>query len=89
VASLTNAAQQVMTSFAVAGLATILAKRMNIYGPTAQSPVEAWSLSFGDTFLVLTFIATGGAVLGLMLSKPKRSVTDEGEPQPEMMMHMG
>ncbi|SFS52415.1 DHA2 family efflux MFS transporter permease subunit [Paenibacillus sp. BC26] len=89
VTSLTNAAQQVMTSFAVAGLATILAKRMVFYGPTAKSELEAYSLSFGDTFLILTFIAVFGAILGLMLRKPAPIAGEEGGKQPEMMMHVG
>ncbi|WP_219838372.1 DHA2 family efflux MFS transporter permease subunit [Paenibacillus sp. R14(2021)] len=88
VTSLTNAAQQVMTSFAVAGLSTILAKRMTLYSPTHKNPLDAWSLSFGDTFLVLTFIAVFGAVLGLMLRKPAKVEGEEGS-QPEMMMHVG
>ncbi|NBD27329.1 DHA2 family efflux MFS transporter permease subunit [Paenibacillus glycinis] len=88
VTSLTNAAQQVMTSFAVAGLSTILAKRMSIHSPTASSPLDAYSMSFGDTFLVLTFIAVFGAVLGLMLRRPAKVEGEDGV-QPEMMMHVG
>lgn len=88
VTSLTNAAQQVMTSFAVAGLATILAKRMTVYAPTAKSQLAAFSNSFGDTFLVLTFIAAFGAVLGLVLRKPEPVEGEEGN-RPEMMMHVG
>ncbi|RAP77455.1 DHA2 family efflux MFS transporter permease subunit [Paenibacillus montanisoli] len=88
VTSLTNAAQQVMTSFAVAGLATILAKRMAVYAPTAKSELAAYSLSFGDTFLVLTFISVFGALLGLLLKKPAK-VEGEEDRQPEMMMHVG
>jgi EmrB/QacA subfamily drug resistance transporter len=90
VTSLTNAAQQVMTSFAVAGLSTILAQRITVYNPAAEKPTLAiWSLSFGDTFLVLTFIAVFGAVLGLMLRKPTAQSAEEGSKQPEMMMHIG
>ncbi|AZN42749.1 DHA2 family efflux MFS transporter permease subunit [Paenibacillus albus] len=88
VTSLTNAAQQVMTSFAVAGLATILAKRMTVYAPTAKSQLAAFSNSFGDTFLVLTFIAAFGALLGLVLRKPEPVEGEEGN-RPEMMMHVG
>ncbi|SEN74220.1 DHA2 family efflux MFS transporter permease subunit [Paenibacillus sp. OV219] len=88
VTSLTNAAQQVMTSFAVAGLATILAKRMTVYAPNAKSQLAAFSSSFGDTFLVLTFIAAFGAVLGLVLRKPEPVEGEEGN-RPEMMMHVG
>ncbi|MFC4810854.1 DHA2 family efflux MFS transporter permease subunit [Paenibacillus sp. GCM10023250] len=88
VTSLTNAAQQVMTSFAVAGLSTILAKRMEVHAAAAKSQLDAYSQSFGDTFLVLTFIAVFGAVLGLMLRRPAKVEGQEGA-QPEMMMHVG
>ncbi|MBW7474546.1 DHA2 family efflux MFS transporter permease subunit [Paenibacillus oenotherae] len=89
VSSLTNAAQQVMSSFAIAGLATILASRMKVYGPTATSKLEMYSLSFGDTFLVLTGIAVGGGLLGLILNRPKRVAEGADNEKPEMMMHIG
>lgn len=89
VSSLTNAASQVMSSFAIAGLATILAGKMKLYGPTATSKLELYSLSFGDTFLVLTGIAVGGGLLAVILNRPKRVKDGQDDQQPEMMMHMG
>ncbi|QHW33510.1 DHA2 family efflux MFS transporter permease subunit [Paenibacillus rhizovicinus] len=88
VTSLTNAAQQVMTSFAVAGLSTILAKRVTAHVAEGKEQLDAYATGFGDTFLILTFIAVFGAVLGLMLRRPAK-VEGAENAQPEMMMHMG
>ncbi|MEX2460717.1 MAG: MDR family MFS transporter [Paenibacillaceae bacterium] len=73
VTSLTNAAQQVMTSFAVAGLMTILASKMKIFIPADGKPtLETWTNSFSATFKVLVYIAIAGLVLGILLKKPKK-----------------
>jgi len=89
VTSLTNAAQQVMGSLAVAGMTTLLMHQMKGYTAGGKSQLESFSLSFGDTFFVLLFIALGGALLGLMLSRPKRAAEGAEEARPEAMMHMG
>jgi EmrB/QacA subfamily drug resistance transporter len=74
VTSLTNAAQQVMTSFAVAGLITILASKMKIFTPADGKPTLAsWTSSFGATFQVLVIIGIAGLVLAIMLKKPKQA----------------
>jgi EmrB/QacA subfamily drug resistance transporter len=88
VTSLTNAAQQVMTSFAVAGLTTILFNKMTDYAKEGKPPAEAGTLAFGDTFLVLVGIAVLGIVIAVFLKKPKNA--DSGEEKPVeagMMMH--
>ncbi|QGQ94041.1 DHA2 family efflux MFS transporter permease subunit [Paenibacillus psychroresistens] len=73
VTSLTNAAQQVMTSFAVAGLITILASKMKIFMPADGIPTpETWTQSFSGTFKVLVYIALVGLVLAFLLKKPKK-----------------
>jgi EmrB/QacA subfamily drug resistance transporter len=72
VTSLTNAAQQVMMSFAVAGLSTILSERMEQHMKDGSQPLQALSTSFGDTFFVLVGIAIVGMVLSLMLKRPKK-----------------
>lgn len=79
VTSLTNAAQQVMMSFAVAILMTISTTKMQnmmIEQGKQQPDVHLYASSFGYTFLILLGIAVVGGLLGLMLSKPKRA---EGE----------
>jgi EmrB/QacA subfamily drug resistance transporter len=73
VTSLTNAAQQVMTSFAVAGLITILASKMKIFTPADGKPtLETWTQSFTGTFQVLVYIALAGLILGILLKRPKK-----------------
>ncbi|TXK69092.1 MDR family MFS transporter [Paenibacillus sp. N3.4] len=84
VTSLTNAAQQVMMSFAIAILMTILTTKMkNLMVETGkQKPdVDLYASSFGYTFLILLGIAVVGGLLGLMLQKPKRA---EGESTDEV-----
>ncbi|WP_336784525.1 MDR family MFS transporter [Paenibacillus sp. MMO-177] len=102
VTSLTSAAQQVMTSFAVAGLATILARRTEHYmasemaaggiaNPADITPVIAShvaSSSYGDTFLILAIIGVVGTLVGFLLSKPKRAEGANAE-KAEMPMMMG
>ncbi|CAK4834011.1 unnamed protein product [Aphanomyces euteiches] len=74
VTSLTNAAQQVMTSFAVAGLVTILASNMTKYIPKDGIPTpDTWTQSFSGTFKILVYIAIVGLVLGFLLKKPKKA----------------
>jgi EmrB/QacA subfamily drug resistance transporter len=78
VTSLTNAAQQVMTSFAVAGLSTLLAS--NIKDQLAagkQLSIQVWATSFGNTFFILVAIAAFGVVLGTLLRKPKQTAESE------------
>ena len=89
VTSLTNATQQVVSSLAVAMLTTIMASRMRGYVPPETAPtLEHYTQSFGDTFLVLVYIAIGGIVLAALLRKPKRQ-PDREEPtgDPGIMMH--
>lgn len=67
VSSLTSASQQVMGSFAVAGLSTLLTNHLS----QPSSPRAAdWVSAFHTTFLVVMAIAILGIVLGLILGKP-------------------
>ncbi|MDN3954593.1 DHA2 family efflux MFS transporter permease subunit [Sporolactobacillus laevolacticus] len=84
VTSLTNAAQQVMMSFAVAGLSTILSERMDLHMKEAVQPLHALSSSFGDTFSVLVGIAIVGMILSLMLKRPKKENGAESKKVPAM-----
>ncbi|MGG1517545.1 DHA2 family efflux MFS transporter permease subunit [Paenibacillus oryzisoli] len=75
VTSLTNAAQQVMMSFAIAILMTIFTTKMKdlMIEAKAQKPdVGLYASAFGHTFLILLGIAIVGGVLGLLLQKPKK-----------------
>ncbi|MDF2923427.1 MAG: drug resistance transporter, EmrB/QacA subfamily [Paenibacillaceae bacterium] len=79
VTSLTNAAQQVISSFAIAGLATLLAHYMKGYmSNPANTPLQSYAGSFGDTFLILGFISIGGVLLGLLLRREKTSPQTDG-----------
>jgi EmrB/QacA subfamily drug resistance transporter len=77
VTSLTNAAQQVVSSFAVAGLTTILSKQMETAIKAGKTMDLAWSDSFSTTFLVQVGIAIIGAGLALLLRKPKSSIAED------------
>ncbi|WP_169083012.1 DHA2 family efflux MFS transporter permease subunit [Paenibacillus sp. PL91] len=88
VTSLTAAAQQVMTSFAVAGLSTILASRMEHYGTTNPGPNVVYS-AYGDTFFILGSIAIIGAIAALLLRRPKQELGADPDEKPEVSMMMG
>jgi len=91
VTSLTNAAQQVMMSFAIAILMTILTTKMiNLMVESGQQKpdVDLYASSFGYTFLILLGIAIIGGLLGLMLQKPKRA-EGESTDEVEIPIHIG
>jgi len=72
VTALTSAAQQVMTSFSVAGLATILTSHIIARTPPKTAPtLDIFTSSFADTFLVTVCIAIVGVLLAISLTKPK------------------
>lgn len=70
VTSLNSALQQVVVSFAIASLATVLTSKVKIYTESGLR-LDAWPRAFHDTFLVVMFIAITGAALGFMIRKPK------------------
>jgi MFS family permease len=75
VTSLTNAAQQVMMSFAVAVLTTISTTKMQdlMVAQQKQAPdLPIFADAFGHTFFVLIFVAVAGAGLGILLKKPAK-----------------
>ncbi|AZN43519.1 DHA2 family efflux MFS transporter permease subunit [Paenibacillus albus] len=88
VTPLTSAAQQVVVSFAVAGLASYLSTRMADHMADSKGD-QGVSLvaSFGDTFFIAGCIAVAGALLAIALRKPKASEDDgtEGVHAPVMM----
>jgi len=79
VTSLTSAAQQVMVSFAVAGMAGFLTSSTKDYMTKIANPLEAMISAYGDTFLLAAGIALAGAVLSIILRKPVVSDIDQGE----------
>ncbi|MHA7963110.1 MDR family MFS transporter [Paenibacillus sp. CAU 1782] len=89
VTSLTSAAQQVMSSFAIAGLSTLLADRVKHYSTVSPGPDIPY-FSFGDVFFVLGFVAVFGMLVALLLRRPKNQGESDGsESGAEMNMMMG
>ncbi|ODG93882.1 MULTISPECIES: MDR family MFS transporter [Bacillaceae] len=76
VTPLTAAAQQVMVSFAVAGMAGFLTSSTKDYMTKTTNPLNAMISAFGDTFLLAAGIALVGALLAIILRKPKVQDTD-------------
>nr|WP_261306384.1 DHA2 family efflux MFS transporter permease subunit [Paenibacillus andongensis] len=74
VTPLNSASLQVVNSFAIAALtghlSSRIGKRMVEAGEHAQN-LKISALAFGDTFLIIACIATGGAILSLILRKPR------------------
>jgi hypothetical protein len=80
VTPLTTAAQQVMVSFAVAGLTGFLTTRITDHikaNGAAGNPLDASVAAFGDTFFLAACIAVTGAIVALILRKPKKITEDE------------
>ncbi|MBM7563197.1 DHA2 family efflux MFS transporter permease subunit [Paenibacillus sacheonensis] len=72
VTSLTSAAQQVVTSFSVAGLTTIIANRTSHYVSAGEKPMpDAMSHGFHDAYLVLVGLAAFGILCAATLRRPK------------------
>lgn len=94
VTPLTAAAQQVVVSFAVAGLTGFLTSRVTnkTMGTEKADIVNGLVHGFNDTFFLAACIALFGCVLSLILRKPKRMAEPEPElqtgdsPDPAMMM---
>lgn len=72
VTPLTAAAQQVMVSFAVAGMTGFLTSKITTHMTKIANPIEATVSAYGDTFLLAAGIAFAGALLGTILSRPKQ-----------------
>ncbi|MEK4437848.1 MDR family MFS transporter [Paenibacillus sp. FSL K6-2862] len=92
VTPLTAAAQQVVVSFAVAGLTGFLTSRIatNTSGTDVGSVIKGLVSGFNDTFFLAACIALFGCLLSLILRKPKRmqeeTLQTGDEPDPAMMM---
>ncbi|UQZ86447.1 putative transport protein HsrA [Paenibacillus konkukensis] len=79
VTPLTTAAQQVMVSFAVAGLTGYLTSQLadHMKESGGIDPIGSAVAAYGDTFLVAAGIACAGALLGLILRRPKPQLGDK------------
>lgn len=91
VTALTNAAQQFISSFAIAGLMTILASQMKYFSTEeGVSSLDTMANSFSATFKVLIYIAMAGLVMSMLLVKSKTSATDKNDQetlQAKNMLH--
>ncbi|WP_340018414.1 DHA2 family efflux MFS transporter permease subunit [Paenibacillus sp. FSL H3-0457] len=92
VTPLTAAAQQVVVSFAVAGLTGFLTSRIadNTTSTEPTTIVHGLVAGFNDTFFLAACIALFGCLLSLILRKPKPMPKEElqngDKPDPAMMM---
>ncbi|BBI35696.1 DHA2 family efflux MFS transporter permease subunit [Cohnella abietis] len=97
VTPLTTASQQVIMSFAIAGLTGYLTSRITKHitemggDPMVMRDSPAVTAAFGDIFFVTACIAAVGVVLSLILRKPRKKPEDdlletEGKPDASMMM---
>lgn len=90
VTPLTTAAQQVMVSFAVAGMTGFLSSRVSERMTGAGNPLEAAVASYGDTFYLAAAIAALGILFSLILRRPKQEKEPAGEgDQPNAAMMAG
>ncbi|SFE77604.1 drug resistance transporter, EmrB/QacA subfamily [Paenibacillus algorifonticola] len=92
VTPLTSASQQVVTSFAIAGLTGYFSSQITAHMTetgASSNMLENMSLAFGDTFFLSAGIAVAGVLLSIILRKPKLGDDHEQEedaPDPAMMM---
>lgn len=79
VTPLTAAAQQVMVSFAVAGLTGYLTSQLtdHMKDSGGTDPIGSAVAAYGDTFLLSAGIACAGALLGFILRRPKPQPGDQ------------
>ncbi|MBB6731756.1 DHA2 family efflux MFS transporter permease subunit [Cohnella zeiphila] len=89
VTSLTNAAQQVVSSLAIATLTTLSTNKMKdlLISAHKQAPeLKEWTTAFSYTFFILIFVGVAGAILGLLLSRPKVDPNAEASAEIHMMV---
>jgi len=95
VTSLTSAMQQVINSFAVATMVTILSSRITTLVAEGNVPVKSQAdlakamlavapQAFGYTFGVMLFVALTGAVLGLFLRRGRKQEHEDTAGSKEM-----
>jgi len=80
VTPLTTAAQQVVVSFAVAGLTGYLTSHITTHMKDVAkgiTPAEAVTAGFGDTFFLSACLAVAGFLFSFLLRKPKNKPEDK------------
>jgi len=76
VTSLTSAAQQVVGSFAIAGLTTLLVNRTNHYASRGEAPIpDAMAHAFHNAYLLIAILAATGLLLAFTLRRPAKEQT--------------
>lgn len=85
VTPLTSAGQQVMVSFAVAGLTGFLTSRVTHYVTAHHAPASATVSAFGDTFLLAAAIACIGFLTSFVVTRPKRAAQGDDAPTADMV----
>ncbi|WP_374954699.1 hypothetical protein [Paenibacillus sp. AR247] len=89
VTPLTAAAQQVVVSFAVAGMSGYLISRTTAHASRGGNPLNAAVQGFDDVFFLASCFAIVGVVLCLILRRPKPAAadaTDGSQPDPSLMI---
>ncbi|SDX14243.1 DHA2 family efflux MFS transporter permease subunit [Paenibacillus sp. CF384] len=89
VTPLTTAAQQVVTSFAVAGLTGYMTTRAADHMTAGGNQIEAAVNAYSDTFMLSFGLAIFGVVFSLILRKPKPQKDIAGTEQVDPAMMMG
>ncbi|MGQ3478726.1 MDR family MFS transporter [Paenibacillus sp. TY11] len=94
VTPLTTAAQQVVVSFAIAGLTGYLTSQITSHAASAgadANPLNAAVAGYGDTFFLSACLTTTGVALSLLLRKPKQQEEDgtADEDNPDLAMMKG
>ncbi|MFX3635034.1 MAG: MDR family MFS transporter [Candidatus Pristimantibacillus sp.] len=78
VTALTSAAQQFISSFAIAGLMTILTSQMKHFSTgEGLSSLDIMANSFSATFKALIYVAIVGLLMSMLLVKSKTSAADK------------
>ncbi|ASA21346.1 MDR family MFS transporter [Paenibacillus donghaensis] len=94
VTPLTAAAQQVVVSFAVAGMTGYLTSQIAVHSTElvqGGNPLSAAVLGFNDVFFLAGCIAVAGVVISIILRKPKAAAKPSPEDghagEPAVMIH--
>ncbi|SFS55742.1 DHA2 family efflux MFS transporter permease subunit [Paenibacillus sp. BC26] len=89
VTPLTTAAQQVVTSFAVAGLTGYMTTRVTDHMTAGGNPIDSAVNAYSDTFMLSFGLTVFGILFSLLLRKPKPQKDIAGAEQVDPAMMMG